>query len=98
MAILSLNNGYIFVPRADWGARHSAGRKKMQMGISEIVIHHTVTSVRKDPCLNMRIVEDVLHQRGLAPGYSFTVDPSGIVLEGAGHMVGAHTGGRNSVC
>ena len=63
MAITSLPNGFIFVPRADWGARHSAGRKAMPKGITEINIHHTVTTVRSDPCLNMRNVESVLHQR-----------------------------------
>lgn len=96
MAITSLPNGFIFVPREDWGARYSAGRKAMPKGITEINIHHTVTTVRSDPCLNMRNVESVLHQRGLAPGYSYCVDPSGVVLEGAGGNVGAHTAGRNS--
>lgn len=97
MAITQLDNGYILVPRKDWGAKHSAGRKKMPKPVGEINIHHSVTSVRSDPCTNMRIVEDVLNSRGLAPGYSFCVDPSGVVLEGAGSMVGAHTAGRNSL-
>lgn len=34
--------------------------------------------------------------RGLAPGYSYVIHPSGVVLEGAGRMVGAHTARHNS--
>lgn len=98
MAITTLDNGFVFVPRQDWGARHRAGSARMRQGITEINIHHTVTTVRKDPCLNMRIIEDVLNNRRprLTPGYSFCADPSGVILEGAGNMVGAHTRDRNS--
>lgn len=96
MAITTTDQGYIFVPRKDWGARHSAGTKKMASGRNKVFIHHTVTVPSGDPCRDMRTVEDVLHQRGLAPGYSYVVHPSGVVLEGAGQMVGAHTGGHNS--
>lgn len=96
MAITTLENGYVLVPRADWGARHSAGTKKMAKGRRKVFIHHTVTNWTNNPCQDMANVEKILHQRGLAPGYSYTVHPSGVVLEGAGHMVGAHTGGHNS--
>lgn len=100
----------IVVQRDQWGARYSAGRKPMPKGIREINIHHSVTALEgggkaydnslDDPHVLARIigrVERVLHDRGLAPGYSFTFHPSGVILVGAGGNVGAHTGGRNSV-
>jgi hypothetical protein len=68
----------------------------MPKPVSEVNIHHTVTPVTADPCKDMRLVEQVLHSRNLAPGYSFCVHPSGVILEGAGGMVGAHTAGRNA--
>lgn len=94
MAITTLDNGFVFVPRPDWGARHSAGRTPMPK-VDTIVLHHTVTPANGDPCTNMRTVENALHGRGLAPGYSYVVDPSGVVLEGAGGLKGAHTEGMN---
>lgn len=93
---ITTENGYVFVPRADWGARHSAGRSPMPAQVDEIYFHHTVTRPSGDPCADMRSVESVLHQRGLAPGYSFVFHPSGVVLEGAGFNKGAHTDGHNS--
>lgn len=94
MAITTLENGFVFVPRADWGARHSAGRTVMPK-VDTVVLHHTATSASDDPCSNMRKVEDALNGRGLAPGYSYVINPSGVVLEGAGGLKGAHTEGMN---
>lgn len=96
MTITTLDNGYTFVPRGDWGARHSAGRTVMPAQVTKIVLHHTVTRATDNPCADMAGVENVLNGRGLAPGYSFVVHPSGVVLEGAGSMKGAHTEGLNS--
>lgn len=90
-------NGYTYLSREQWGAKYSAGRKRMPKQVSLIVIHHTVTQPVGTPCQNMQNVERVLHVRGLAPGYSYCFDPSGVVLEGAGEMVGAHTEGHNSL-
>lgn len=101
-------NGYTLVTRAEWGARHSAGRSAMAKGQREVNIHHTVIDPAgpggynevleptDDPCHDMRRLEDVLNARGLAPGYSYVIHPSGVVLEGAGKRKGAHTGGHNS--
>lgn len=109
MTITTLDNGLIIVPRADWGARYSAGGRELKRGITEVNIHHTVTDPQgdddkagfldpsDDPCLDMRKLEAILQSRGLAPGYSWVVHPSGVLLEGAGNRAGAHTGGRNSV-
>lgn len=86
----------LVVKRDQWGARFHAGTKDMPRPVSEVNIHHTVTRATDDPCKDARTVEYVLHQRGLAPGYSFLVHPSGVVLELAGGKIGAHTAGRNS--
>lgn len=86
----------VVVKRHQWGAKFSPGRKAMPPRVAEVNIHHTVTPVTDDPCKDMRLVEQVLQSRKLAPGYSFCVHPSGVILEGAGGMVGAHTQGRNS--
>lgn len=100
---------FILVDRHQWGAKYSAGRKAMPKRVSEINVHHSVTVVSgpegydsnldptDDPCKDMRTLERVLHERGLAPGYSFVFHPSGVILVGAGGNVGAHTAGRNSI-
>lgn len=103
-------NDLILVDRDQWGARYSAGRSKMPAKVREINVHHSVTALTgggkaydntldptDDPCRDMRTIERVLHERGLAPGYSFCIHPSGVVLVGAGNMKGAHTAGRNGV-
>ena len=96
MTVTMLENGYVLVPRADWGAKYRAGNITMRPLRSKVFIHHTVTPATSDPCGDMRLVERVLNSRKLAPGYSFTVHPTGTILEGAGKMVGAHTAGHNS--
>jgi len=90
------DNGYTFVDQATWGARHSAGRRPMPRPVSQVWIHHTVTAPTGDPCADARQVEDVLASRSLDPGYSYLIHPSGVVLEGAGRNVGAHTAKQNS--
>ena len=109
MAIQMADNGYIMVPRADWGARGRDSRgAAMQPGQREVNIHHSVLhpsgpegydsdlDPTDDPCADMRRTEQVLMARGLDPGYSFCIHPSGVVLEGAGTNIGAHTAYRNS--
>lgn len=93
MAILP--NGFVVIDRPEWGARHSAGRSPMPAQVDQVYFHHSVTRATDDPCADMRTIEQVLDSRGLAPGYSFVVHPSGVVLIGAGSNKGAHTEGRN---
>lgn len=108
--IVKLDNGFIGVGRDAWGAKHSPGRTPMPQMVYEVNIHHTVTlltggglaydgklDATDDPCRDMRTVEGVLNERGLAPGYSYCFHPSGTTLEGAGLMKGAHTSGRNGL-
>lgn len=86
---------FIIVQRDEWGARHSPGRSPMPAPVNALRIHHTVTTPTADPCRDMRNIERILNQRGLAPGYSFTIHPSGVILVGAGSNKGAHTSGQN---
>lgn len=100
MTITTQPNGYVFVPRADWKPRHPIAKNHPKMGKNrtKIFIHHTVTNPTDNPCKDMLAIEDVLANRkpSLLPGYSYTSHPSGVILEGAGEYVGAHTGGHNS--
>lgn len=77
-------------------------------GAKKVYIHHSVTIAQgdpaqighldpsDDPCRDARKIEDILFNRGLLPGYSHMIHPSGVVLEGAGRFIGAHTHGQNS--
>lgn len=103
--------GLTLVSRAQWKADpRSAGEWPMQPKRTDIFIHHSVTLLTgpegeaydgdldptDDPCRDMKNVERVgLDRFGRFP-YSFCIHPSGVILEGAGHMIGAHTGGQNS--
>ena len=87
----------IVVERADWGAKFSPGTRPMPGRLSEVNIHHSVTRAsRHDPCGDMRQIERILHSRGLDPGYSACIHPTGVILIGAGDKIGKHTKGRNS--
>lgn len=98
MTIQTLDNGLVVVPRADWGARGRAGGADLVgRALTDVFLHHSVTPINlADPCENMRTIENVLIERKLDPGYSWAVDMSGVVLEGAGTRVGAHTKDHNS--
>lgn len=85
----------LIVSRRQWGARFSAGSRRLPP-VSTVVVHHTVTRPTGDPCRDMRTIERVLHSRRLAPGYNAVIHPSGVILEGAGPNIGAHTAGQNS--
>lgn len=96
---LMLDNGYVLVNRAEWGAQHNdryLSRQLLPKGIRSVFIHHSVTPVTSDPCRDMRVCENALHANGYTPGYNYCVHPSGVVLEGAGHRVGIHTKNHNS--
>ena len=96
---LMLDNGYALVEYPEWGPRYTQKRNErpdLPKGIDRVFIHHSVTPVSTDPCRDMRICEQALHSNGYDPGYSYTVHPSGVVLEGAGKKKGIHTLNHNS--
>jgi hypothetical protein len=91
------------------GGRGSRGGPVLQKkGVTDVFFHHSVTSVSgdpalagtrdpsDDPCKDARLIEDILASRGLLPGYSYLIHPSGVVLECAGDYIGAHTENHNS--
>lgn len=85
------------VPRSESGLAPAKSRTKMKLPVGELWIHHTVTPVTNDPFKDWRLVQSVAFSRGFSDiSYSYGVHPSGIILEGRGDYVGAHTQGRNS--
>lgn len=96
------------VPRGDWGSRTDwSGRPRVQLPVPRVFIHHSVTlwedamdryrSPTEDAFDDMREVENIGIERFGLHSYSYNVHPrEGIVMEGAGDFVGAHTGSANS--
>ena len=91
------------------GGRGSRGGPVLQKkGVTDVFFHHSVTSVSgdpalagtrdpsDDPCKDARLIEDIHASRGLLPGSSYLIHPSGVVLECAGDYIGAHTENHNS--
>ena len=94
--------------RPTGGRGRRGGPVKQKMGVDTVFIHHTVTIAQgdqsligqldpsDDPCKDARVIEQILDNRNLLPGYSYIVHPSGVVLECAGDYIGAHTENHNS--
>lgn len=94
--------------RATGSRSNGKPRIPLGNGLHKVFIHHSVTIAQgdpaqighldpsDDPCADARRVEAILAERGLLPGYSYLVHPSGVILECAGDYVGAHTEGHNS--
>jgi N-acetylmuramoyl-L-alanine amidase-like protein len=69
----------------------------MRLPVKEVWCHHSVTSVTGNPMADMRQLQQVAFSRKFSDvSYSYAIHPSGVVLEGRGLAVGAHTAGRNS--
>lgn len=83
--------------RAEWGARAELG-PPMRLPATRLWAHHSVTQVTGNPDADVRTVERIGVQRFGRMSYSWLWHPGtpGIVYEGAGLTVGAHTGGHNS--
>jgi hypothetical protein len=84
-----------YLTRSQWGCKTPLGRP-MRRPVSVVFIHHTDSRPTKDPTADARLVDRVGAQRFGQFPYSYLVHPSGVVLEGAGDRVGAHTAGQNS--
>lgn len=88
--------------RAAWGAtaplRHdAAGRTTpMRKPARGIYLHHSVTQVTTNPDADFRVIEHVGVERFGYLSYSYMSHPSGVLAEGAGTSIGAHTEDRNS--
>ena len=85
----------MIITRAQWGAKVTPPNK-MPLPAREVWLHHSVTAVSSDAAADVRAIERIGIQRFGHISYSYLVHPSGVVLEGAGLQVGAHTAGRNS--
>lgn len=85
------------VSRKTWGAVKEQNRPAMPLPAREVWLHHTVTRVTGDPHADAREVQRVGIARFGYISYSYLVHPTGVVLEGQGLRVGAHTKNRNSI-
>lgn len=76
----------------------------MSLPVDEFYVHHSVTLADDDGILeatddvaaNMREIEAIGLNRFGRYSYSFGLHPSGVIAEGCGNWIGAHTYGRNS--
>jgi N-acetylmuramoyl-L-alanine amidase len=81
--------------RAEWGATAKQG-PAMRLPARGVTFHQTVTRATSDPAADMRTIERIGVQRFGRFSYCYAIHPSGVVGEGAGLTVGAHTAGHNS--
>lgn len=95
MAITTLDNGYIFVPREDWDYSVDFPSGRVARPVEQVFIHHSVTNPTNNPCADAGHIERVLDARDL-DGYSYLAHPSGTILEFAGSNRGEHTAKHNS--
>lgn len=93
---LELPNGYILAEHHEWSKRAEPTTPLLLPNREFVFIHHSVTPATSDPCKDFQVVERVLADRGLLPGYSYLAHPSGVIGELAGDHRGAHTANRNS--
>lgn len=95
--------GVPYLTRSEWGATASLG-PPMTLPARESWVHHSVTIAdddgdmlaTADVAADMRELERVGVARFGRFSYSFAVHPSGVVGEGAGFTIGAHTANHNS--
>lgn len=86
------------VTRAEWGAEPPTKPSiPMRLPVGALYLHHSVTPVTNDAAADTRKIQGVAFGRGFNDiSYSWLVHPSGLVVEGRGFAIGAHTAGRNS--
>jgi hypothetical protein len=85
------------VSRATWKVLEEQARPKMSLPAREVWLHHSVTGATGDPYADMRAIQRIGIQRFGYFSYSWAAHPSGMVLEGQGLRIGAHTAKRNSI-
>lgn len=83
--------------RDDWGASYDVNqRPSMMLPVAKAFVHHSVTVPSTDPAADMREIERIDIGRFTYPSYSWVIHPTGVVLEGMGTHIGAHTIHNNS--
>ena len=85
------------VPREEWGATVPTFVPMPPGAKKKLFLHHTVTRPTADPFADMRHIEEIGRQKFGRFSYNYVVhNPMGVVMEGAGFTIGAHTAGHNS--
>ena len=93
----------LYLSRSQWGAT-VATQGKMTLPAKGVYLHHSVTNpdddgvyeATDDVARDMREIERIGKQRFGIFSYSYCCHPSGVVAEGAGITIGAHTAQQNS--
>src|SRR5688572_23919714 len=83
------------VTRDRWGSKSKWKYGDMKLPATGVFLHHTVTPVTDFPYQDARRVEAEGIARFGQMSYSYLVHPAGVILEGAGTKVGAHTANNN---
>lgn len=92
------------VDRWRWNSGSRTTPIAMRLPVDEFYVHHSVTLADDDHVLeatgdvaaDMREIERIGLARFGRFSYSFGLHPSGVIAEGCGNWIGAHTYGRNS--
>lgn len=84
------------VSRSEWGFSGKLGPAQMKLPARGAWLHHSVTVPTRSPHADMRTLERIGIERFGRLSYSYAIHPSGVVLEGQGDWIGAHTKGQNS--
>lgn len=84
------------IGRNQWGIRTKVSANSVNTPVSKLYVHHSVTRSTDEPYRDMRVIDDIGNQRFGRFSYSFAIHPTGVVMEGAGLRVGAHTANQNS--
>lgn len=84
------------VSRDRWGSTSKWKYGNLALPVRNVFLHHTVTKVTAFPYKDAKVVENEGIARFGQMSYSYLVHPSGVILEGAGTKVGAHTKDNNS--
>lgn len=95
--------GVTYLSRANWGHTTKLG-PSMPGYARGVHVHHSVTladddgdyRATEDVVADMKEIERIGVQRFGRFSYSFAIHPSGVVAEGAGFTIGAHTKNYNS--
>lgn len=84
------------IEREEWGASVPTF-VPMKGPVGKLFLHHSVTEATFNAFADMKKVERIGAERFGRFSYNYVVHPpTGLVLEGAGFTIGAHTAGHNS--
>lgn len=95
----------LYLPRNVWGFNSPLGPAQVYKPVRTVFVHHSVTNPEDDGVMeatgdvvaDMKELERIGVSRFGRFSYSYCGHPSGVVAEGQGTYIGAHTAGYNSI-